>query len=81
MPDGVRFRRPPLFYRSAWIRRSRTSARTLVIALRLSAVLASALLLILAWHLIAALPWPLAGVIALVASLTFAYCFERGDES
>ena len=84
MPDGSTPARIPLdititrFFAAArrgwpW------SARRLVLLLRISASLGTTLALVLAWRLIAALPSAVAGVIAIVACLAFAYWFERGD--
>jgi hypothetical protein len=84
VPDGSRTTRRPStihFARSfaGWVRRWPWSRRSLIVLLRVAATLGTTLLLVLTWHVMAALPWPIEGLITLAACLAFSYRFERRD--
>ena len=51
--------------------------RHLVLLLRLAAVVVAAILLVLVWTAMSLLPWEADALIALTATLAWAYTFER----
>jgi hypothetical protein len=83
VPDGSRSTRPFIDTRiqqifAATIRAWPWSSHRLILMLRVSEWLGASLVLVLAWWLMAALPSAVDAVIAILACLAFAYCFERG---